>query len=44
MEDAPRRWQGIESIFEAYQEYMDGEISLLRGFVCNEMRMAGKFL
>ncbi|XP_071776383.1 genetic suppressor element 1-like [Centroberyx gerrardi] len=23
MEEAPRKWQGIESIFEAYQEYMD---------------------
>lgn len=25
MEEAPRRWQGIEAIFEAYQEYVDGE-------------------
>lgn len=25
MEEAPRRWQGIEAIFEAYQEYSDGE-------------------
>lgn len=24
-EQAPRRWQGIEAIFEAYQEYVDGE-------------------
>jgi len=23
-EDAPRRWSGIEAIFEAYQEYTDG--------------------
>lgn len=25
MEETPRRWQGIEAIFEAYQEYVDGE-------------------
>lgn len=25
MEEAPRKWQGIEAIFEAYQEYVDGE-------------------
>lgn len=24
-EDVPRKWQGIEAIFEAYQEYVDGE-------------------
>lgn len=24
-EQAPKRWQGIEAIFEAYQEYVDGE-------------------
>lgn len=24
-EQAPRRWNGIEAIFEAYQEYVDGE-------------------
>lgn len=24
-EQAPRRWQGIEAIFETYQEYVDGE-------------------
>lgn len=24
-EEAPRKWQGIESIFEAYQEYVDGK-------------------
>lgn len=24
-EHAPKRWQGIEAIFEAYQEYVDGE-------------------
>lgn len=24
-EDTPRKWQGIEAIFEAYQEYVDGE-------------------
>lgn len=25
MEEAPRKWQGIEAIFEAYQKYADGE-------------------
>lgn len=25
MEEAPKKWQGIEAIFEAYQEYVDGE-------------------
>jgi len=25
MEEAPRKWQGIEAVFEAYQEYTDGE-------------------
>lgn len=23
-EEAPRKWQGIEAVFEAYQEYVDG--------------------
>lgn len=26
-EQAPRRWHGIEAIFEAYQEYVDGELT-----------------
>lgn len=25
MEEAPRKWQGIEAVFEAYQEYVDGK-------------------
>lgn len=25
MEEAPRKWQGIEAIFEAYQKYAEGE-------------------
>ena len=25
--EAPRRWSGIEAIFEAYQEYTEGELS-----------------
>ena len=25
MEEAPKKWQGIEAVFEAYQEYVDGE-------------------
>ncbi len=25
MEESPRKWQGIEAIFEAYREYADGE-------------------
>lgn len=25
MEEAPKKWQGIEAIFEAYQKYADGE-------------------
>lgn len=25
VEEAPRKWQGIEAVFEAYQEYVDGE-------------------
>lgn len=25
VDEAPRRWQGIEGVFEAYQEYVDGE-------------------
>lgn len=29
-EEAPRKWQGIEAIFEAYQEYVDGESLLSR--------------
>lgn len=24
-EEAPRKWRGIEAVFEAYQEYVDGE-------------------
>lgn len=28
MEEAPKKWQGIEAIFEAYQKYADGESSL----------------
>lgn len=24
-EEIPRKWQGIEAIFEAYKEYMEGE-------------------
>lgn len=24
-EEAPRKWQGIEAIFEAFQEYVDGK-------------------
>lgn len=28
MEEAPRKWQGIEAIFEAYQKYADGESNL----------------
>lgn len=27
VEEAPRKWQGIEAIFEAYQKYADGESS-----------------
>lgn len=27
MEEAPKKWQGIEAIFEAYQKYADGESS-----------------
>lgn len=27
VEETPKKWQGIEAIFEAYQEYMDGKIS-----------------
>lgn len=25
--EAPRKWRGIESVFEAYQEYVDGELT-----------------
>lgn len=25
VEQAPRKWQGIESVFEAYQQYADGK-------------------
>lgn len=32
VEEAPKKWQGIEAIFEAYQEYVDGE-SMSRQFV-----------
>lgn len=28
LEEAPKKWQGIEAIFEAYQKYADGESSL----------------
>lgn len=28
MDEAPKKWQGIEAIFEAYQKYADGESSL----------------
>lgn len=31
MEEAPKKWQGIEAIFEAYQKYVEGE-SVLRTF------------
>lgn len=24
-EEAPRKWQGIEAIFQAYHEYVDGK-------------------
>lgn len=30
MEEAPGKWQGIEAVFEAYQQYVDGE-SVLAG-------------
>lgn len=32
MEEAPKKWQGIEAIFEAYQEYVDGESVLCTVF------------
>lgn len=25
IEEGPKKWQGIEAIFEAYQEYVEGE-------------------
>lgn len=28
LEEPPKKWQGIEAIFEAYQKYADGESSL----------------
>lgn len=34
MEEAPRKWQGIEAIFEAYHEYVDGESVSDRFSVC----------
>lgn len=27
-EEAPRKWQGIEAIFEAYHEYVDGKSAM----------------
>lgn len=26
-EEAPRKWQGIEAIFQAYHEYVDGKLA-----------------
>lgn len=34
MEEAPKKWQGIEAIFEAYQEYVDGESMSSKFYVC----------
>lgn len=33
MEEVPKKWQGIEAIFGAYQDYVDGEFHVRRGFV-----------
>lgn len=30
MEEVPKKWQGIEAIFEAYQDYADGEFYVRR--------------
>lgn len=34
-EEAPRKWQGIEAIFEAYQEYVDGKSISSQFYVCS---------
>ena len=36
MEEVPRRWSGIEAIFEAYQEYTEGGLSSMEVTACVE--------